>query len=150
MADNGDDGRDPDDGGNDADQPRESRPDRSDESTSGRSDDDRVGKASLSLDATLELLANRDRRAILSYLMDAPDGTATVNELVEHLLDRKTERTGERPGPDHVATTLHHVHVPKLADAGVVDYDARSREIRYWGSDRLEAWHERIRRETDG
>lgn len=99
----------------------------------------------LSLDATLELLANYDRRCILEYLMESQHGTATVDELVEHLLEKQAERTGERPAYDHVLTTLHHIHVPKLVDAGVVEYDARSQEIRYWSNDRLEKWHRRIR-----
>ncbi|WP_137283576.1 DUF7344 domain-containing protein [Halorussus salinisoli] len=105
---------------------------------------------SLSLDATLELLAHYDRRAILGYLRDTSDDTATIDELVDHLVAKKTEQTGEQPGRDHVLSTLHHVHVPKLADAGVIDYDARNKEIRYWGSDRLEEWYDRIRNQKDG
>ncbi|WP_210424956.1 DUF7344 domain-containing protein [Halorussus halobius] len=103
------------------------------------------GPGTLSLDETLEILANHERRDVLGWLMDAPDGTATVDELVDHLVARRAERTGERPGRGHVTTTLHHVHLPKLADAGVVAYDARSQEVRYWSDDRLEAWHDRIR-----
>lgn len=100
---------------------------------------------SLSLDETLELLANHERRDALGFLMSAPDGTATVDELVDHLVARRAERTGERPGRGHVTTTLHHVHLPMLADAGVVVYDARNQVIRYWPDDRLEAWHDRVR-----
>jgi hypothetical protein len=33
---------------------------------------------------------------------------------------------------------LHHNHLPRLADAGVVDYDPRSKTIRTWGDDRVE------------
>lgn len=58
---------------------------------------------------------------------------------------RAGKRTGERPAREHVETTLHHTHDPKLANAGILEYDARSREFRYRGHDRLEAWLERIR-----
>jgi hypothetical protein len=81
----------------------------------------------LSLDETLELLANHERRDALGFLMGAPDGTATVDELVDHLVARRAERTGR----GHVTTTLHHVHLPMLADAGVVACDARNQVIRY-------------------
>lgn len=119
------------------------REDRTDESTDRASDD-----VSLSIDATLALLSNFDRRCILSYLTDQSDGCATVDELVDYLVARKAERSGTRPSHDHVLTTLHHVHVPKLADAGVVEYDARSQEIRHRGNERLERWLGRVRDET--
>ncbi|UPV99186.1 hypothetical protein M0R88_11685 [Halorussus gelatinilyticus] len=109
-------------------------------------DDRPAGSVTLSLDATLELLANHDRRAIVAYLRDASDRTATVSELSDHLVERRAERTGERPGQSHVYSTLYHIHIPKLVDAGVVDYDARTEEVRYWGSERLETWHDRIER----
>lgn len=126
----------------------EDNPDENGDETD-ESDDRPVGAVTtLSLDATLGLLANRERRLILDHLRDSTDSTATVGELVEHLLERKAQQTGERPGYDHVMSTLHHVHVPKLVDSGVVEYDPRRQEIRYWGNERLERWHDRIREET--
>jgi hypothetical protein len=122
--------------------------DDSDDS-SDEADDRPVGDVSLSLDTTLEILANRDRRAVIEYLRDSPGHTATINELANHLVSRKAEQATEHPGHDHVQTTLHHIHVPKLVDAGVIDYDARNQEIRYWGSERLEAWHDQIRNRED-
>lgn len=101
--------------------------------------------SSLSLDSALNLLADYDRRRLLGYLVRDPDGTATVDELVDHLVRKRAERTGESPDPERVETALHHVHIPKLADSGVVEFDDRSGEIRYWGEDRLEAWFDRIR-----
>lgn len=101
--------------------------------------------ASLSLDSTLELLSDYDRRCLLGYLRDDPDGTATVEELVDHLADKRAKRTDDAPDIDRIETRLHHTHIPKLANAGVIEYDDRSGEIRYWGEDRLEAWHDRIR-----
>ncbi|UPV73121.1 hypothetical protein M0R89_11235 [Halorussus limi] len=145
MSDNGNNGT---DGGDDRDEEASTDGDR-DEDSGDRSDreestDESVGSVTLSLDATLELLANHDRRAIISYLRDATRQTATADELADHLVERRAARTGERPGRSHVLSTLHHIHLPKLVDAGVVDYDARRQEVRYWGSERLETWHERI------
>lgn len=103
-----------------------------------------IGDVSLSLDTTLEILANNDRRAIIEYLRDAADQTATIDELANYLISQKSKQSEEYPGHDHIQTTLHHIHIPKLVDAGLIDYDARNQKIRYWGSDRLERWHERI------
>jgi hypothetical protein len=169
MSDNGESGTDEDDG-YDGEGPDEERPDEDESPESEPPDDGRdgekenrndagnhaesgdeppAGSVTLSLDATLELLANHDRRAIISYLRDASRRTATVDELAKHLVERCAAQTGERPGRSHVRSTLHHIHVPKLVDAGVVDYDARTQEVRYWGSERLEAWHDRIARDED-
>ncbi|MFC7080936.1 hypothetical protein [Halorussus caseinilyticus] len=52
---------------------------------------------SLSLDATLELLAHSDRRAILDYLLDAEDSTATVGELADYLVAKKPNGRANNP-----------------------------------------------------
>ena len=54
-------------------------------------------------------------------------------------MKREQERMGERPSQDHVEASLYHLHLPKMADAGILDYDPRSREFRYWSHDRLES-----------
>ena len=108
-----------------------------------------VGEVSLSLDTTLEILADHDRRAVIDYLRDDADRTATVEELANYLVSQRVEKADERPSSDRVQTMLHHIHVPKLVDVGLVDYDARNEEIRYWGSERLERWHERIQSRDD-
>ena len=136
--------------GSDADDDRDEKSERDDQRDCvGSSTDRPAGSVTLSLDATLELLANHDRRAIISYLRDTPDATATTEDLTDYLVERRAARTGERPARSHVHSTLHHIHVPKLVDAGVVDYDARTKEVRYWGTERLETWHDRIERDED-
>lgn len=122
-------------GGGD-DQPSESES----EGRSGRGFHD----VSLSLDAILSLLAHYQRRDVLGYLADRPDQTCSIDECVAHVMKREEDRTGTRPGHDQVATILHHVHVPKLTDAGLLEYDPRSRQLRYGGHDRLETWLDRI------
>ena len=91
-----------------------------------------------SLNAILEVLAHHHRREILRALVGAPDHTASVDELAGRICDREIERTGERPGRDQIEMALHHVHLPKLADLGLVEYDARSQELRYRRNDLLE------------
>lgn len=101
----------------------------------------------LSIDATLEILAQHERRYILSYLADSSEEVATTDELVEHILQRESERTGEVPNRDHLTSSLYHIHLPKLTDAGILEYDPRSQQLRYYGDERLEEWLERIERE---
>lgn len=131
-----------------------------------------VGDVSLSLDTTLKILADPDQRRIIGYLRDATDRSATVEELANHLVSKRAERAGERSDsgpeadqdsedrdsedsdrdsedPERIRAMLHHTHVPELVDAGLIDYDARNEEIRYWGSERLERWHDRIRNRDD-
>lgn len=94
----------------------------------------------LSLDAILSLLANDQRRDVLKYLDEMADDVTSLDDLVAHLVRVEGERTGQLPSHDHVEVTLFNVHIPKLADAEVVEYDERSRQLRYWPHERLEHW----------
>lgn len=78
------------------------------------------GSRSRSLDAIFELLADQRRREAL-YVLDRREGPITVAELADEVA------TVVEAGPERVAIALHHVHLPKLADAGVVSYDAEAR-----------------------
>lgn len=99
----------------------------------------------LSLDAMLDLLANSHRRYLLEYLRELPDRTGSFEEASKHVIRREAARTGEQPNHDSVQSMLQHVHLPKLADAGIVEYDVRSQAIRYQPNERLEALFDRIR-----
>ena len=77
-------------------------------------------------------LADGHRRQVLAVLDDR-SGTATISELVQGLVSRRTETTPAVPSPheppsapsphEHrsIRTLLHHVHVPMLAEAGLVE-----------------------------
>ncbi len=97
----------------------------------------------LSIDAVLELLADWRRRELLARLIRSPTQT-TIDQLIEHLAERETEARNERPARDSIEIKLLHVHLPKLAEAGIVEYDERSRQVRYRRNDRLERWLERV------
>ncbi|WP_435174543.1 DUF7504 family protein [Halorussus sp. AFM4] len=71
--------------------------------------------AAPSVSDCFEAVADPRRRSVLADLTDR--GSAAVEDLTE----RAARRTGSDAG--RVATALRHVHLPKLADFGVVAYD---------------------------
>lgn len=83
------------------------------------------------------LLSDSRRRVVLYVVAD--DGRATVDELVDTILanegnSRPTEREREQ-----VVVSLLHKHLPKLADAGVVEHRTETETVvRSDGIDRLE------------
>jgi len=71
-------------------------------------------------DAVFECLAERRRRAIVAALRHR--GAASLRELADSI-------TGPNGGTERVELELHHRHLPKLADAGLVEYDPDDRTI---------------------
>jgi hypothetical protein len=70
-----------------------------------------------------EVLGNPHRRSVLQEL------AALAGEEVsfETLADRVAQR--ESLDRDRVASDLHHIHLPKLADLGVITYNANTQHI---------------------
>lgn len=97
-----------------------------------------------SLDAVFEILSARRRRYVLYSLHEAPEGVASIEDVAERvsLLERSD---GDESRFAEVRTSLCHVHLPKLEDAGFVEYDSRSETVRYWPQPSLEEWLEHAR-----
>lgn len=93
----------------------------------------------LSLDACLELLANQQRRTIVGMFLESQTDQAPIDEVITEIIEAEAARTGERPGHDTIASTVSHVHLPKMAEAGILEYDTRHQDIRYTGGPRIEA-----------
>lgn len=89
-----------------------------------------------STDQLFDALADERRRAVLDAL-SAAEQPVDVHRLAERVAAR--ERRGDdagRPPRDAVRralVSLHHAHLPKLADAGLVEYDADARVVRTVG-----------------
>ncbi|WP_124196183.1 DUF7344 domain-containing protein [Natrarchaeobius chitinivorans] len=98
----------------------------------------------LSLDAVLDILANHRRRFLLEYLWDKPENSGSFEEATEHTILKIGKRRGVQPNHDDIQVDLQHHHLPKMADAGVIDYDIRSQTIRYHENERLETAYERV------
>ena len=99
----------------------------------------------LSVDAMLDILANAHRRYLLAFLREQPGNTASFEAAAKHIITEVGRDQGAQPNHDEVQVDLHHHHLPKLADAGVVEYDVRSQTIRYEVTDRLEDMFDRVR-----
>ncbi|MFB6171118.1 MAG: hypothetical protein ABEJ23_01195 [Haloarculaceae archaeon] len=95
-------------------------------------DRDRGGSPALPASDRLDLLASDRRRAVLDYLRDRAGATVRTETLVDHLA---STGHGQRQS---LAVALRHVHLPKFASAGVVEYDQRRGTVRYRRHERLE------------
>ena len=78
--------------------------------------------------ATCDLLASRQRRAILQLLYDRQE--LTVDELVRALGGTSLSA----PKRSNVAIQLVHCHIPKLTDANVVEVDSMGNRLCYAGN----------------
>lgn len=81
-------------------------------------------------------LAARDRRRVLSYLLETT--RSDVEELATVLCgwEATTTQTMQTPADRRtVLANLYHNHLPRLADAGLIEYDPQT------GSVRIESLH---------
>ena len=79
----------------------------------------------LSKDVIFELLKNRRRREVLSYLLEAEE-TVTLGELAEQIAAWENDTDVNALSSDQrkrVYVALYQTHLPKMDDAGIVDYD---------------------------
>lgn len=76
------------------------------------------------LDAVCDALAGRRRRAVCRYVATTDRDALALDELAGHVEpDVPDGDSRQRPGDDAEARTrLHHVGLPKLADADVIEY----------------------------
>lgn len=89
---------------------------------------------STSVDAVFDVLSNETRRHVLYFVTrGAPRAdVAAVGDFVH-------ESSAGRSDRERVAIDLHHRHLPKLAEAGLIDYDERSATVVYRGDPLLES-----------
>lgn len=103
---------------------------------------DQVGDAT-SIDRVLEVLGHPLRRAVIDYCCDADDPAAALDDLVDHVADAR-DLGDDTEARDRVSLLLHHHHLPKLADASVIDFDPRQGQLRYYPDEDVEEWLARI------
>ena len=118
--------------------------DESGDDASGRAEDDPSSHVDVRerhpvpVDSLLQLLGNRRRRTLLAFLARRAEETVGVDDVVDALVARERPEPGPGTHRERVAIDLHHVHIPKLAEAGVVEYDPLEGTLRYRDRDGVE------------
>ena len=88
-----------------------------------------------SLSTVFELLSDPRRRFVVSYLQDCR--RTKLDELADVVTGWEESRRGDaiatREKREAVAVRLHHVDLPKLAAAGVLEYDYRLKLAEFVG-----------------
>lgn len=95
--------------------------------------------ASHSLDACLQLIADRHRRRVIHHLRHEAAGTTTFENLVDQVYDRVSDSTdGLLQDREELAIQLYHTHLPKLAEYGVVEFEHTTGTVRYRPNEQVE------------
>ena len=95
---------------------------------------DQSSSRSIPLDERFDALARTDRRAVIQFFRDESTEEATLDDLVTGIVDGSYWDTDE----SHARFCLHHSTLPKLADTGILDYDAKSKTVSYRGRPAVE------------
>lgn len=80
-----------------------------------------------SVDIVFDLLADQRRRYVLACLVDNTQSMALA-DLAEDVAVRENEGTLTAIPKEEVqaiSTSLYHIHIPKLVDEGVIEYNDR-------------------------
>lgn len=80
-----------------------------------------------------ELLASECRQALLEWLAAASDRRHTLESLASAV-----SSSDDMDQFQAVSLSLHHVHLPKLDEADVLDYDPNSKTVEYREAPRVE------------
>lgn len=115
---------------------------------SDSSDDQSLGDIPLSLDAVLDILASERRRALLEYLWEKPDNSGSFEGAIRYTILKIGKKRGVQPNHDDIQADLQHHQLPKMADAGIVEYDVRSQTVRYHENERLEKAYKKVQELT--
>lgn len=81
-----------------------------------------VGQQSDGWDDVVDCLANERRRTALAVLEER-SGPTSRRTLAREVAEREGDGEPSRDAVEETLVTLHHVHLPKLVDAGIVEYD---------------------------
>lgn len=90
------------------------------------------------LDDALSNLADERRRVLLTVLRDARTSLTRTDLARELLRSEETDLVPDSESVDDVLVSLHHVHLPALVDAGLVEYDRETDRISYAAHPALE------------
>jgi len=86
-------------------------------------------EAALLDDDTRHRILSSKRRRVLLDLLDDRQTPVDLDVLAEAVEIRENGGGARSEGVEPVAVTLHHNHLPRLAEAGIVEYDPVARRV---------------------
>jgi len=89
-----------------------------------------VTETSVSVDDLFDVLARPANRYVLTYLLQSEE-PVYAHELVDYILDQTDAPDGlsDREYRGQIDSRLLHASLPKLEDAGLIDFDERRQRI---------------------
>lgn len=75
-----------------------------------------------------KLLTKQRRRLALDILADQST-PVTLVELAEKIAGREHDSAADEDSVKRIRTSLHHVHLPKMNELGIISYDGESNTI---------------------
>lgn len=96
--------------------------------------------------SVLQLLAPERRRAVMRALIEDPDTTHQVEDIVTAIQEPSDDLADEVGNQKYLRSSLHHTHLPKLDEGGVVEYDPDDGSVQYRGDPLIEQWVDQIER----
>lgn len=91
------------------------------------------------LDSCLQLPADHRRRRIVQHLRREVNGITSIDAFVDQLYRDSVTENDRRVDREQFTIQLYHVHLPKLADHGVVEYNSGRDTIQYQSDEQTEA-----------
>jgi hypothetical protein len=82
------------------------------------------------------LLADHQRRVLLQCLRNT-EASLSISALVTELTQGDSREPSERDMETAIA--VHHIHLPKLADAGIIEYDQSTQQAAYTAPPQVDA-----------
>lgn len=104
----------------------------------------RQSRQPLELDEILDLLSHPHRRTILRTLKNNEENIVPLDEVLSNIAVPEADHSGGSGLGNRLVWNFVHHHGPKLREAGVIDYDISSDEIRYYPNELVETALETI------
>ncbi|WP_226042118.1 winged helix-turn-helix domain-containing protein [Natrinema sp. DC36] len=83
-------------------------------------------------------MADPCRRSILTQLIDSEATTVPADTLVDRISPEIPSSETAATHADSLLVDVHHIHLPKLEEANLIEYDPRTKTIRYSPNGRVE------------
>lgn len=97
------------------------------------------------IDDLISVLDHRIRREVIHYLVNERHPETDLDAIAAHIAEVR-KGAGESIEQEQLALRLHHLHLPKLADTGLIEFDPRSGLVRYLSDSKMENLLESIYR----